>query len=431
MLTAADLVIPGRTPQAHTPKVTAPPVAPAPLTPLSTTAKVLASVWSGNPVTVVDSPPGAGKTTLAVTVVAHLAVRAGLNVLVATPTKAQAVSLCHRLVGQVPTEMISVRLSGIAPGLLPRGLANMRQVRPKDDVRVWVRTLASAALSPPPVDVIVVEEAYQADFATVACAAEAAEQILLVGDPGQIGPVIKADPTIWARRKFPPHRPAPVCFAAMDTARSFRLPETWRLGPDTASVVNRLYDFDFDSAAADSTGRHVRQATMPDGTVLAEVASIVLPDSYDGDSLDAANAVVDRVLLLRGATLSGRAGGPARPADDSDIAVVVSRNSQVSMISGMLRAAGVAKAVVGTADRLQGGEWPLVVALDPAYGAGEKDSHASSPGRLCVMLSRSDTHLTWVHDSRWAEVVGDVSKGAGARRHLLSVASGQRRPAQR
>jgi len=56
---------------------------------------------------------------------------------------------------------------------------------------------------------------------------------------------------------------------------------------------------------------------------------------------------------------------------------------------------------VGTADRLQGGQWHAVVALDPFIGYEGLSPHAMSLGRLCVMASRHRTHLTWVHDGRW------------------------------
>ena len=60
---------------------------------------------------------------------------------------------------------------------------------------------------------------------------------------------------------------------------------------------------------------------------------------------------------------------------------------------------------VGTADALQGGQWHVVVAVDPLLAAETAEGHNASPGRLCVMLSRHMTHLVWVCDDRWRTVV--------------------------
>jgi hypothetical protein len=82
--------------------------------------------------------------------------------------------------------------------------------------------------------------------------------------------------------------------------------------------------------------------------------------------------------------------------------LVVSRNSQVSIVTGMSRSLGF-DFTIGTADRLQGGEWPVVIALDPMYGSNGESEHNQSIGRLCVMVSRHTSHLTWVHDDSWVE----------------------------
>ncbi|MCA1673415.1 MAG: AAA family ATPase, partial [Actinobacteria bacterium] len=80
------------------------PIAPGPaprrlprLVAGSPTAKALAALWSGDPAVVVESPPGAGKTTLVITVASHLAGRAKLRVAVAAQTNAQALDLANRL----------------------------------------------------------------------------------------------------------------------------------------------------------------------------------------------------------------------------------------------------------------------------------------------------------------------------------------------
>ena len=61
------------------------------------TARVLFSVWSGDPAVVVPSPPGAGKTRLVALLAAALAHRADLRVGIAAQTREQAVEIARRL----------------------------------------------------------------------------------------------------------------------------------------------------------------------------------------------------------------------------------------------------------------------------------------------------------------------------------------------
>ena len=74
-----------------------------------------------------------------------------------------------------------------------------------------------------------------------------------------------------------------------------------------------------------------------------------------------------------------------------------------------------------------------VVAVDPTLSGAESE-HALSSGRLCVMTSRHMTHLTWVYDEGWEDVLeqaadsGDAGRAAAVRasRPRRSV-SGERR----
>lgn len=78
----------------------------------------------------------------------------------------------------------------------------------------------------------------------------------------------------------------------------------------------------------------------------------------------------------------------------------------VNGIAGFLSTLGAYPGVtVGTADRLQGGQWHAVVAVDPLASAATVSDHHLSLGRLCVMASRHMTHLTWVHGSDWHDLI--------------------------
>lgn len=395
----------GDKPAHHEPK-------PAPLVPRSMIARVLFEVWNGARVVVVDSPPGAGKSTTVATVVAHLVNRAKLNVTVATPTKHQAASIANTIARQLDPSRIEVAVKDLPPSWLTPGLHNGK--RPYTDAKVTVRTIASCRMSAPKTDLIVIDEAYQATFADVAAAANDAPQILLVGDPGQIGPVVTVDTTAWEHLRAAPHRRAPEVFSRREDAERLSIGKTYRLGPLTAKAIAPLYDFAFASARPD------RVLVGRGGCIYDEIEALLVPASGSHDDLATLTAVVERAASLVGAVhvdLPGTAEESELVLQPCDIAVVVSRNSQASIITGLLSSREMDGIAVGTADRLQGGEWAAVVALDPATGYTEASDHALSLGRLCVMASRHTTHLSWVHDGEWAELLRaeDVPNGTAKR----------------
>ncbi len=79
----------------------------------SVTARALYQVWSGQPVTVVGSPPGAGKSTLIRDVVAHLVTRSDIAVAVATFTREQAKDIGCRIAAVTPPNAVCLAMLGV------------------------------------------------------------------------------------------------------------------------------------------------------------------------------------------------------------------------------------------------------------------------------------------------------------------------------
>lgn len=367
--------------------------APAALVPDSAVARALWSVWSGAPITIVDSPPGGGKSTGLATIIAHLVERAGLTVTVATPTRRAAADIALRLARQVRPERLQLKVSGLTPpqGVSASSVANMT------GGTVTVRTMASCRMGAPKGDVLVVDEAYQATFSQVAAAAQDSKQILMVGDPGQIGPVVTVDTSLWDTMPNAPHHRAPEPFAKRAECTTIHIDQTFRLGQRSVDAIAPLYDFPFTSARVERSLNGVQ-----------EIESIELPATGDRDDINALTRVVDRAVAFIGTleTTTDSTGVHTRAIEAlNDIAVVVSHNSQSSIVTGLLAARDADAIAVGTADRMQGGQWSAVVALDPAFGYTEPADHMLNLGRLCVMASRHATHLTWVHDGRWRELL--------------------------
>lgn len=364
------------------------------LVPGSILARTLYMAYARQPVIIVDSPPGAGKSTLIVDVLDQLLRRSPFHIVVAAPTRRAAADLAGRLAAALgdgpsdPAVVLSVRKI-----LRPDGV---HSTPPKDRSRVVsVRTVASCTSSPPTCDLIVFDEAYQTTFSDIATAADDADQVIMVGDPGQIGPVITQDTSPWEARRDAPHRRAPEVFAQRADAVVLQMDATYRLGQATVEAISVLYGFGFTSKRPD------RHLVDHDGCSLPELATVTVPPASSVADLavlkrvaELAEAMVGRSLV----TFDDDGNEMCTPLEQGDVAVVVSHNVQCSTIQAILRAKGCQGITVGTADRLQGGQWHAVVALDPLVGHATIAPHQVNPGRLCVMASRHMTHLTWVAD---------------------------------
>jgi len=373
-----------------------------PLVPGSITAKVLARVWRGGELTIVDAPPGSGKTALVSNIVANLASRTDMKILVTTPTRAQCLAFARRLSLELPVDRIKIDMKDIEPEDLPEGYPDDRAVAKVP--LVTVSTLSKAKfVDRSDIDLLVVDEAYQATHALVALAQSGIAQVLMVGDPGQIGPVVTVDTSIWEGQKDAPHLPAPLVTKGATDVKRFSLDVTYRLGPKSAKIIAPIYKFPFTS------GRPDRYVVTTDGEVVGEIDAIEVEHSDEVDNLDCLATMVRRAASFAGGSIVE--GDETRPLRAEDVALVVSRNSQVSIVTGMSRSLGFDGFTIGTADRLQGGEWPVVIALDPMFGTnGEESGHNQSIGRLCVMVSRHTSHLTWIHDDSWIEATSSYDK---------------------
>src|SRR3954454_18241605 len=186
---------------------------PLALTPDSPLARTLYEVWSGRPVTVVKAAPGSGKSTLITRLVSLLLMRTDLEVAILTPTRGAAFDLAER-VGVALAENCGPRekfqcVFGVSR---PEEFDLVHSVTPRVGGRgartVVVRTVASASgiRNPLDVDVVIVDEAYQVTLSDMAVALRDADQAVLVGDPGQIGPVVTVDDSVWARHSTSPTR---------------------------------------------------------------------------------------------------------------------------------------------------------------------------------------------------------------------------------
>ncbi|HLR96984.1 MAG TPA: AAA family ATPase [Jiangellaceae bacterium] len=380
------------------------------LLPGSVLAKALYETVSGRRVTVIDSPPGSGKTTLLVHAALWLAANTDLTLTIAAPTRAAATSVAERLAEAEENASVVLALNGLQRASSAAIHTPGNGAFQGEAGDIVVRTMTSLAMSTSTVsDLLIMDEAYQSTFATLAAAAKGCEQVLMIGDPGQIGPVTTADTSIFDDADYPPHGRAPDVLRAHPSAKMLHLPTSYRLGSRTVEAIGPLYDFPFDSGRPDRivTGHEEIESVQIDRddpvVLYADVAQ--LAQSFIGQDLTTDDG--------------------SRALTPNDVAVVAGDNQAVNGIAGFLSNLGVHPGVtVGTADRLQGGQWHAVIAVDPLASASTVSDHHLALGRLCVMASRHMTHLTWVHSGDWRELidaqdVDDPSAMVGVRENLI------------
>src|SRR5215831_1846545 len=187
------------------------PIAPAPHQTDPTIAAALFAAWSGDPAVVVASPPGSGKTRLVVHLAEQLHRRAELKIAIAAQTRSQALDVANRtaaiggrvgLLGSRESQRPEVLdrratyLRGVAQLRTWRGIVVATTAR-----WLWVNEREYTA------DVVIVDEAWQMTYADLGGLGPLSAQVVLVGDPGQIAPVVTGDSRRW--RDWPPARSAP------------------------------------------------------------------------------------------------------------------------------------------------------------------------------------------------------------------------------
>lgn len=372
--------------------------APAPA-PDPATAAALFATWSGDPLVLIDSPPGAGKTTLITRLAQQLASRAHLRVAIAGQTRVQA----HDLAGRIASLGQPVTLLGGRTERRPAGLhtevtyqSNPGQLRREGGIVVattarWLWTATNNYVA----DVLLVDEAYQITYADLGALAAFTQQLVLVGDPGQIDPVVTGDTTRWNGQPEAPDRPAPHAILAAhgdEQVTRQRLHRSWRLGPATVALIQPAFypGLPFTSARPEET------LTL-DGTHTPELTSIPITPTAETDPL-ICHTVADRVRHLLTGTLTTADG--TRPITAQDIAVITPRVTQSALTAALL--ADLPDLLIGTANAIQGAERPLAVVVHPLMGLPEVTPFGTDPGRTCVALTRHRAHATVIIDTNTA-----------------------------
>ena len=218
---------------------------------------------SGQRGVIVDSPPGAGKTTLVVRAAAELA-GGGESCIIVAQTNNQVDDLTTRLAARHPGLLLG-RLSATdytAPAAL-LALPNVTVGTRIDDLGTVQVVLATAAKWATVKDRswrwAILDEAYQMRSDMLLLIAARFERALFVGDPGQLDPFSVIETPRWIGLPYDPTLNAVTVLQAHNPDLPLhRLPVSWRLPASAAPVVSSaFYPFSGFRAATAPGTRHL------------------------------------------------------------------------------------------------------------------------------------------------------------------------------
>ncbi|WP_199442706.1 TM0106 family RecB-like putative nuclease [Umezawaea beigongshangensis] len=364
----------------------------------------------------VQGPPGAGKTYLAGRLITHL-LRSGRTVAV-TSNSHKAVENVLSAAKQAGRETgTPVPCAKQARG--GRAVPDCEWDQPKDKRALlgWradqgggylvggtAWTFSSSAMREAPFDVLIVDEAGQFALADALAVSTCARNLVLLGDPQQLPQVVQgthpagADASalghlIGGEDVIPPHL-------------GYFMDQTRRMHPEVCEPVSQL-------SYAGLLRAHPTAALRGVGEVPAGLHVLEVEHEHNTTaSVEEAAAVVGVVESLIGRTWTD--GGGARPLTGSDVLVVAPYNLQVRIVRRALERAGLDEVRVGTVDRFQGQEAPVVVATMTSSAAVDLPRGLDfllSRNRLNVALSRAQAVAVVVCSPRLVQAdVRDVNQ---------------------
>jgi hypothetical protein len=356
---------------------------------------------------VVDSPPGAGKSTLVVRAARELA-QAGERVMVLGQTNEQVDDLITRLAAERPDLAIG-RLSAAGYVVSDRVLrAGVRVETSAGDLEECAVVLGTAAKWATVSDAgdaawpwAIVDEAYQMRSDLLLRVAGLFRRALFVGDPGQLDPFSVVATERWTGLSWDPMSSAVAVMLAHNAdVPVHTLPVSWRLPASAGPVVaEAFYPFTGFTSATTAADRSLAFGAVPlrpgplDEAlrVAAETgwALYELPHRHtlrtDREAVAACAGLAARALE-RGAVAVSESG--TAPLTPERIAIGTAHRDQAMAVRAALAEIGLAGVTADTANRLQGREFDLTIVLHPLSGRRDATAFHLEAGRLCVLTSR-------------------------------------------
>jgi hypothetical protein len=364
-------------------------------------ASAVTTIWehltAGSRTVVVDSPPGAGKSTLVRELTRRL-VAGGADVPIVVQTNDQADDLVGALVREVDGTFAIGRLHASGweppPSFPRRGVRLSAKVEELAGCRVIVATAAKWAFSPGRTfELGLVDEAYQMSAAALVRIGDLFDRLLLVGDPGQLSPFTVADEhAVRSLSNWPLATAAGVVLRHHPDTPVVPLPVSWRLAPHTAPVVASSFYVRPFRAGVD---HGVRRLDLPSSA--PAILNVAADSGWGLLELPAAHrprtdpeVVAHLVSLARSLSSDVRTSDESgtRPLLPADVAIGVAHTDQRDHVRAALDRAGLPAVTVDTANRLQGRQFEVTLVWHPLSGRRDASAFHLETGRLCVLASR-------------------------------------------
>ncbi|MFN7917871.1 MAG: AAA family ATPase [Vicinamibacterales bacterium] len=367
---------------------------------------LIEQVKEGGRLAVVKAPPGSGKTYLLMKAV-EAAVKSKMRVAIATQTRAQSDDICYRLVSQFKVKPIRFAAASSLKSDPPYAVVTDKKELPQGPC-VVVATSAKWGMikDPQPFDILFVDEAWQLAWADFMLLGHVAGRFVLIGDPGQIPPVVTIDTGRWETAPRAPHHAAPELVLAQKPRDllPLELPATRRLPHDTVDYIRPFYDFHFGAWAEPGDRQVLSNAKGRDGIDKAieklsagSVVALTIPTPAEGPPLEQDDEIAELATQVAARLLkreaSARIGSERRELEPKDIGLcsthrVMNAAMELKLPKGFRRSSRV-----DTPERWQGLECPVMVIAHPLSGVVRPSDFDLETGRLCVMASRHQAGL--------------------------------------
>lgn len=383
---------------AHRPRIDG-ATAGAPIQPTPVSADAVASIVKRlrSSSLFVQGPPGSGKSTLGAHVIVDL-IAAGKRVGIVANGHKSLHHLLHTIEAQALARGITIhgvhKASTQTEGSQYDSLLDspmITTVYDKADVPsdwelvsgttyMWAETNLVDVF-----DYLIIEEAGQVALADALNASLAARNIVLLGDPQQLPQVSQGTHPTGSGSSILEHLLGDA--ETVSPERGIFLDTSYRMHPAICAFVsNAIYDGRLHSAPLAANNRI-------DSPGLNGAGLRYLPIEHAGNSRyaipEAERIVAEVEKLLRGSYV--RNDEPSHPITAHDILVVTPYNLQRNKIAEMLETAGYGEVRVGTVDKFQGQEAPIV------FYSMATSSGADMPRDLTFLF---DTHRFNVAISR-------------------------------